>query len=191
MNHLKYFVSILAMLSVASAQAPSGFLTIQVIGGEGAFNSIKGKVGNSPVVVIKDEQDRPVAGATVRFALPTAGAGATFAGGESTAEVKTDENGRATAPSMKLNDTEGRFNIKVTASQGNREGSAVIAQTNTLAGVAESKHSKKALIFLILAAGAGGGAAAALHGGKSAPVVAPPTPITLSVGGISVGPPAH
>ncbi|HLG98168.1 MAG TPA: hypothetical protein VKX49_17765 [Bryobacteraceae bacterium] len=194
MNSVKYLISTIVVASLASAQTqpPEGWLKIQVIEGEGAFNSIKGKTGNSPVVVVRDEQDHAVSGATVRFLLPSAGPGATFASGDSSAEVKTDESGRAMAPPMRVNSVEGRFNIKVTAAMGNRAGNAVISQTNTLAGAEPSKHSNKTLLILVLlGGGAAAGAAAGLHGGKSAPVAASPTPITLSVGGISVGPPAH
>jgi hypothetical protein len=192
-NIMKLVLTLLALVSVVRAQSPEPSLKIFVIEGEGAFNSIRGKTAHSPIVEVRDRQDRVVPGATVRFVLPAAGASGTFPGGALSAESTTDENGKASAPVLVPNSTEGRFNIKVSASSSGREASVVIAQTNTLAGgeQAASHSSKKLLIILLIAGAAGGGAAAALHGGgKSAtPATPTPPPIVLTIGGVTVAGP--
>jgi len=190
---MRLVLTLLALVSVVRAQSPDTSLKILVIEGDGAFNSIRGKTAHSPIVEVRDQQGRVVPGATVRFVLPMAGASGSFQGGALTAESTTDENGKASAPVLVPNSTEGRFNIKISAALGARQGSIVIAQTNTLAGgeQAASHSNKKLLIILLIAGAAGGGAAAALHGGgkSSGPATTTPPPIVLSVGGVTVAAP--
>jgi len=192
-NFMKLLLTLLALVSVVRAQSPDTSLKILVIEGDGTFNSIRGKTAHSPIVEVRDQQGRAVPGAVVRFVLPMAGASGTFPGGSLTAESTTDENGKASAPLLVPNSTEGRFNIKISASLGDRQGSIVIAQTNTLAGgePTASHSNKKLLIILLIAAAAGGGAAVALHGGGKSSTPSTPTapPIVLSVGGVTVAGP--
>jgi hypothetical protein len=184
---MKPVLAVLLLACVVQAQTSLNIVAIQ---GDGTFNSIKGKTGQSPVVEVRDEQGNPVAGAAVRFVLPMAGPSAKFADGSLIAESPTDDHGRASAPALIPNSTEGRFNIKVTATSGSRQGSLVMAQTNTLAE-AGGHSSKKVWIILLIAGAAGAGAAAALHGGSksSGSTQTAPPPVVVSIGGVTVGGP--
>lgn len=184
---MKPVLALLVLACVAQAQTS---LNITAIQGDGTFNSIKGKTAQSPVVEVKDQQGNPVEGATVRFVLPMSGPSAKFADGSLTAETTTDEHGRASAPVLMPNSTEGRFNIKVTATSGSRQGSLIVAQTNTLAE-ASSHSSKKLWLILLLVGGAGAGAALALHGGSKggSTTPPPPPPVVVSIGGVTVAGP--
>jgi hypothetical protein len=181
---------VLAVLMLACVVQAQTSLNIVAIQGDGTFNSIKGKTGQSPVVEVRDDQGNPVTSATVRFVLPMDGPSAKFADGSLTAESTTDDHGRASAPALVPNSTEGRFNIKVTATSGSRQGSLIMAQTNTLAE-AGGHSNKKVLIILLLAGAAGVGAALALHGGSksSGTGVSAPPPVVVSIGGVTVGGP--
>ena len=125
---------LLAVLGGPGAAQDGGLLKIVVLEGEGAFNNIKKRVGRDPVVEVRDENDHPVAGAKVMFALPPDGASGTFTGGGKTFNIVTDERGRGATKGMKPNSTEGRFKIKVIASAAGKVGSAFVSQSNTLAG---------------------------------------------------------
>ena len=109
-------------------------LKIVVIEGEGAKNSIRSKFATAPVVEVQDAEAKPVPGAEVIFQLPAAGPGGVFNGWMRTQTARTGSDGRAAATGMTPNDQEGRFNIKVSASEGAKRGSAVIAQANVKNG---------------------------------------------------------
>src|SRR5438105_8301429 len=117
-----------------STPQPDGWLKLTATEGEGAFNNIRQKEAHNPVVEVKDEQDRPVAGANVTFLLPYDGASGTFADGKREYTTTTGTNGRAASAGLRPNNVEGRYNMKVTAKWGAREGTLVVSQSNTLAG---------------------------------------------------------
>jgi len=170
-----------------------GWLKLTAIEGEGAFNNIRQKEAHNPVVEVRDEQDRLVAGANVTFLLPYDGPTGAFAGGKREYTATTDANGKAAAAGLRPNSIEGRYNMKVTASLGGREGSLVISQSNTLAGGVTSGQKSHAKTYLILgvigAAGAGLGLGLGRGSGKSAATPPPPTPTSVSVGAITIGGP--
>ena len=64
-------------VGVAQAQSPSP-ITIKIIEGDHAINSIRMKRGHDPVVQVLSGSGEPIAGATVSFLLPASGAGATL-----------------------------------------------------------------------------------------------------------------
>ncbi|WP_405410436.1 lytic transglycosylase domain-containing protein [Streptomyces decoyicus] len=68
----------------------------------------------SPRVRAKDAAGKAVAGAPVRFALPTS-TGARFPGDATTVTVTTDKDGLATAPTLRAGDKAGAFTIRATA----------------------------------------------------------------------------
>ncbi|MFJ5800253.1 lytic transglycosylase domain-containing protein [Streptomyces decoyicus] len=68
----------------------------------------------SPRVRAKDAAGKAVAGAPVRFALPTT-TGARFPGDATTVTVTTDKDGLATAPTLRAGDKAGAFTIRATA----------------------------------------------------------------------------
>ena len=185
-------------LVAPASQAPvtnreMGGLRMVVLQGDGAFNDIQRKTGRDPVVEVRDENDRPLAGAQVVFSLPETGPGGTFEGGVRTFTTTSDPNGMAAARGLKPNNVEGRFQIRVIASLGGKTGTVAITQSNTLAGgavVPGQRGGGKAKWLLLLAAGgATGGILAAKSGSKSTPPPPGPVPTILSTGTVTVGGP--
>lgn len=183
------------LLAYGLAIAPSafgqvrGYLTVRVVEGDGGFNDIKRGLASRPVVEVKDEAGNPVSGASVSFTLPTIGPGGLFPDGKTTCTINTDNQGLARSESFKPNSVEGRFNLRVIATYQGKQGTAVVAQTNTLASgpSAHSGSHKTLWIVVAVAAAAGVGVALALRGsGNSAPAA---TPTVLSSGGITIGAP--
>ena len=183
----------LLLLCCALAGAQTRALKVVVLAGDGTCNDIERKKAQAPVVEVRDDRDRPVPDARVVFTLPTTGAGGTFPDGRRDAIVTTDEHGRATARGLAPNSIEGRFPIRVTASANGGQGSAVLFQSNTLAGgdVARGSTSRKKLLLLGVIGGAAAGAAIAVakRGGSTAPGVGPAIPTSLSAGTITIGGP--
>ena len=115
----------------SAAQKPAGFeLSIGVIEGNNAVNSIPLLRSVMPVVEIRDTNDFPVEGATVVFTLPAEGPGGRFVGDNITLSARSDVHGQASAPFI-MNVVPGKFQIRVNATAGNRLGQAFITQTNT------------------------------------------------------------
>lgn len=182
------------MTSLAFAAQSKGVLKVSVVQGDGAFNDIRKKVAHEAVVEIRDENDHVVPNARVVFSAPSTGPGGSFADGQKTYIATTDAQGRATARGFKPNSTEGRFQIRVTASGVGRTGSGVVSQSNTLAGgrgfEPNGGHKKTYILLGILGGAAVGGAVAATRGGGNpSAVVPPPVPTTVSIGTITVGGP--
>jgi hypothetical protein len=115
----------------SAAQRPAGSpLTIAVIEGNNAINSIPLLRSVMPVVEVRDENDFPVEGAALVFTLPAEGPGGRFVGDSLTLSTRSDAHGQASAPFI-MNVVPGKFQIKVEATAGNRQGQSFITQTNT------------------------------------------------------------
>jgi hypothetical protein len=167
----------LAGLSVLRAQPPATPtgqagttvqpLTIRLVAGDGAINSIRLHVGHDPVVRVVGSDGEPLAGVPVTFLLPSTGPSGTFAasGGVSLTAM-TDEHGIATGRGLRPNDVPGQFHIRVTASWRGAPAVATMVQTNA-EPVAHAGRSKKIAIIVLIAGAAIGGAAAATHGSGS------------------------
>lgn len=173
--------------------APSEPLKIIVLQGEGATNSISGRTATQLVVEVRDQKDQPVPGAEVVFQLPAAGPGGVFQGWMRTQTVMTNEQGQAGTSGLMPNDEPGRFNIKVTATQGARTGSVIIAQTNVQRtgskGQAVASSSWKWKIIGLVGLGAVvGGIYAAARGEETAAVTAA-VPVTITPGSVTVAGP--
>lgn len=146
--------------SLPETQLPAGSLRIVVLEGAEAINSIPLMRSVAPVVEVRDDRDMVVEGATVEFRLPASGPGGTFPGNRTFFSVRTNAQGQAAAPFI-MNTLPGKFDIAVTATAGNREGRAVIRQTNsggTYAGPPLPKtpvFKRKTTWILIGAAAAG------------------------------------
>jgi hypothetical protein len=153
----------------ASAQAPVAKLNLVIVEGDGAINNIRQRTAREPVVEVQDENHRPVAGALVLFALPTHGASGEFPGGAHTLSVTTDAQGRAVGRGLQPNATRGQYQIQVTASSGGATGSAIVTQTNAIAGAgtaATAGISGKLIAILVVAGAAvAGGVYWATHNG--------------------------
>ncbi|HEY6344827.1 MAG TPA: hypothetical protein VIY49_25300 [Bryobacteraceae bacterium] len=142
-------------------------LNIVVVEGESAINNVKGRVNREPIVLIVDENQRPLAGAAVVFLLPSSGPGGSFVDGSKTLTVSTDAQGRAVAAGIHRNNLSGQMQIRVTASFGGQTVSTVITQTNVAGGSAGLSTTAKVLIVIGVAGGAAAGAILATRGGSS------------------------
>jgi hypothetical protein len=107
-------------------------LKVLVLEGDKSINNTSRHIGIQPIVEVRDENDRPVEGATVVFRLPPSGPGGSFPGNSPTLRVGTNAQGQAAASGFVPNDQQGRFDIHVTASFQNRTGETTISQTNSL-----------------------------------------------------------
>ena len=175
-------------------QPPAGTLKIVVLQGEGAVNSIKSHSATQPAVEVRDEQDKPVVGAEVVFQLPAAGPGGVFNGWMRTQTARTNAQGQAAAQGLAPNDEPGRFNIKVTATEGKRTASLVIAQSNAVGGSgggAQAKSGRKTLWIVLGLVAVGGiiGGVAATRGGGSTAAATATNPITIGAGPVTVAGP--
>src|SRR5581483_12164705 len=65
-------------------------LKILVLEGQNAVNSTSAHQAIQPVVEVRDQDDRPVEGASVVFRLPPSGPGGTFPNNAATQTVRTD-----------------------------------------------------------------------------------------------------
>lgn len=156
-------------LSFAQADVSSKY-KLNIVRGSNLVNSVKKRVATEPIVEIRDENDRPVAGVAVTFTLPGVGPSGTFAGTNSqVATVITSANGQATAPSFTANTLTGSFDMRVSAAVQGQRLSAVIPMSN--AAVAAAGISTGLLVGIIggLAAGAAVGAVIATRNGGSSP----------------------
>ena len=180
----------------ALVQQTPGGLKIIVVQGEGAQNNVRTRSATQLVVEVRDDADKPVAGAEVVFQLPPAGPGGVFNGWMRTQTARTNAEGRAESNGFTPNEEEGRFNIKATATSGTKTTSVIIAQVNTRtsAGAPQAKrHSGLWLALAIVgAAGLTGGIIAGTRGGggsSTSPSTPAAVPITISPGPVTVGAP--
>lgn len=188
------FVAVLALIAAPGhmyAQDPR-LLNIQVDRGDGALNDLKTRRAETIGLVVKDQFDRPVEGARVTVTAPLGGPSVSFAGGERTWTGTTGPQGQLEVAGMEPNEMEGRFVMRIVATEGERSGSATISQINSMA-VASSPRStrRKWLVILGVAGGAAaaGLAARAASGSSSSGGGAAPGPTSVSLGSISVGGP--
>ena len=71
---------------VMRAQATNGApaLVITILEGEGALNDIRQRTAREPIIEVRDENHKPIAGAVVLFTLQGSGPGGSFAEGAQT-----------------------------------------------------------------------------------------------------------
>jgi len=106
-------------------------LKVLVLEGQRSLNNTTRHIGIQPVVEVRDQNDRPIEGATVVFRLPPSGPGGAFPGNSPTFSTRTNPQGQAAASGFVPNDALGRFDIHVTATLQNRTGEVTISQTNS------------------------------------------------------------
>jgi hypothetical protein len=173
-------------------------LQIVIVEGEGAINNVRERTAREPIVQVTDENDRPVAGATVFFLLPDSGPTATFPDGTNSLRVVTDNQGRAVARGLRANAQSGKYQVRVEASFGDLTASSTINQANAVlsAGAAGGGISGKALAVIAIVGGAAAAGIAVAassggNGGGTTPQPPPPgpTPTTITPGAPSVGAP--
>ena len=203
---------LLAQAAAVPAQAAPHMLYITILDGEDSVNNIRERTAREPIVQVEDENHKPVAGAALLFTIQggSNGAGASF-NGLNTLSVTTDAEGKATAHGLKPNETQGSYSIAVSATVGVIVATAIIKQTNALAGATTAGSSSSA------AASTGGTASTPVkstlaHGGKLPGLLKSPwlfgaigvvvvtvavrtviitgkSPTSISAGGGTVGPP--
>jgi len=138
-----------------TAQVPAPKLNIVVISGDGAINNIKSRTAREMIVEVRDENNKPVAGASVVFLLPDSGPGLVSSNGSRMLTSVTDSSGRTAARGLKPNGQSGNFNIQVRANFQQSFGQLVVAQTNIVAAGAAISGLTIALIAVGAAAAAG------------------------------------
>jgi hypothetical protein len=187
-------LAISAMTVAVPAQTP---ITIRVLQGDNAINSIRMRRGHDPVVQVLDASGEPLARATVSFLLPASGASASFGDRGLSVTVQTDNRGMATGQGLVPNRTAGPFRIRVTASYQGEAANATLTQTNAEPVVKSSRNKWIAIAAVVGGAAAGGVVMASRGGGSSTPAAVAggagggvtPTTGTIVPGTPSFGPP--
>ena len=182
-------LALIAFLIPILVRAQDTALQVAAVEGQDAIINVNQPAPHDPVVEVRDQNQRPVEGASVTFFLPAQGPGGVFANGTNTMTATTGPDGRAAARGIRYSKQTGRFDIRAIASYRGQTATAIITQT-TVAGLSTSGGGSSKKIWILLAIGAAaaaGGAIAALHGGSSGsssssgPIVI--TPGTPTVGG--------
>lgn len=161
----RFWVSFLTFATVGAAAQAQPSISIRVVQGDNAINSIRMHRGHDPVVQVLSDSGEPLSNATVSFLLPASGASGTFGDSGLSLTVQTDSHGMATGRGLVPNTVEGQFHIRVTASWRGEAANTVITQTNAEPAVKSSRS--KWIILAVIAGGAAAGGIAAMHGGKS------------------------
>ena len=114
-------------------------LQIDILDGEGALNNIRQRTAREPIVEVKDENHKPVAGALILLTVQPGdgGAGPLFGSaasasfqGSGSISLYTDASGQAVGRGLIPNDHTGSYTIKVTAIVGAVTATAIIHQHN-------------------------------------------------------------
>ena len=200
---MRFQTSVSALLCVSLAGLPLGqaqqtpsrtpppsTLKIVVLQGEGGKHNVNSKMATQTVVEVRDENNGTVPNVRVVFQLPTSGPGGSFPGGRNAFTTVTNFQGQAATSGFVPNDSQGPFQVKVSASLRERAATAVVQQVNvTKDDPPVARKSRKGL-WILLAAGAAAGATAgvllATKGGAAGPAAPPPViavPGTVTVGG--------
>jgi hypothetical protein len=158
---------VLFVISQIAAQAQSG-ITVRVVQGDNAINSIRLRRGHDPAVQVFDSSGEPLENATVSFLLPASGPSATFGESGLSLTVQTDNRGMATGRGLIPNRIEGQFRIRATASSRGESASVTLTQTNAEA-VVTSNRSKWIAIAAAVGGAAVGGIVLASRGGADPP----------------------
>jgi len=175
------------------AQESRPKLNIVIVEGQGAINNVKERVNREPVIQVEDDNNKPVAGASVTFFLPNQGPSGFFANGSKSLTVTTNADGRATVSAITRNNLSGQMAIHVTAAFAGQTATATITQTNVAAVSTGLSTTTKMLLILGIAGGAAAAAVVvATRGGSSSSSggTTPATPpITITAGTPTVGAP--
>jgi hypothetical protein len=166
-------------------------LKIIALAGSQAMNDLERKVMAPLVVQVLDQSDQPVEGADVTFRFPLAGPSASFPDQKNVNTVRTNADGQAAALGWMANDHVGTFQVQVTATRGNEQGSAMISMTNVTRITDQEKSGHKKWWTtkwgkIAIVAGAAGVAAiifVAVHSSSSGPRVITATPGSPTIGG--------
>lgn len=147
-------------------------LKILILEGRMKVNRLTEGFFATPVVEVRDGDDRPVTGAQVTFILPPEGGpGASFPGGVKEKLFLTNLQGQALAEGYVPNKLEGRFTVKVRASHLNEKTEISFTQANSYRLQADDDRQKsrawRKWLWIGVAGAAGGTTAAILLNRKS------------------------
>jgi hypothetical protein len=186
---LSFFISIDGLLPAAYAQTLPARIDIVVVEGEGASSGPRQRVSRDPVVRIEDDDHRPVAGATVTFALPISGTSGEFLNGAKTYTAITGADGTAAARGIRTNDLPGKLQIYVTAVYQSLRARTLINQivegTPRVPDLQTSRSGGGKWKWILLGIAAGGGAGAGVYFGTRSN----PSPVSISTGTVVFGSP--
>jgi hypothetical protein len=179
-----------AILQEPQADAPKK-LNILILKGDGAINNIKSRTARETIIEVRDENNKPVAGAAVFLQFPSSGASVTTSTGASSLSGQTNALGQFRVSGLKPNGQSGKFNIDVRARVGQAGapqavGQVVIAQSNAIAAGAAISGSTLGILAAAAAAAATIGVVVANNSGGG--TAARPT-VGLNPGNPSAGPP--
>lgn len=175
----------------AAAQEAQGGLRITIVEGDEAILNVRQRVSREAIIQVEDENRRPVAGALVTLTAPRDGASAIFSNGLNNITLTTDDAGRVVVRGIRPNSAQGKYSIRVNAVKDGMRGTAQIQMSNVaLAAAAGGISAKVVAILLIAGAGAAAGAVAVTRNGNgAAPAAGVATPIRITPGTPTVGPP--
>ena len=183
-----------ALMPRAFAQNLPARIEIAVVEGEGVINTARQRMSRNLVVRIEDDDHRPLAGASVVFALPVAGATGVFANGSTNLTTLTNDAGIAVARGLKVNPVPGKLQIYVTASYRGLRAKTLITQFVEAEPGASAKepqvrngHSGGKWKWVVLGALAAGGAGGGIYFGTRAHTSN--SPISITTGSVVFGSP--
>ena len=101
--------------SSAVAIAAGAPVTTAVYSGSGGSAVVDTAFASPLVALVTDGQGSPVPGVAVTFAAPSSGASGSFPGPVTTASAVTDQDGRATAPTLTAGTVAGSFTVTASA----------------------------------------------------------------------------
>jgi hypothetical protein len=186
-------MSLDGMPPAAFAQTLPTRINIVVVAGEGATSPVRRRVTQDPAVRIEDDDQQPVPGVTVVFALPVSGTSGEFVNGAKSLAVVTDKAGLATAHGLKTNEIPGTLQIYVNASLSGLRARALINQI--VEGVPgapiQAQHPAKSggtWKWVLLGVAVAGGAAAGIYFGTRSSSSSNP-PVTIGTGTVVFGSP--
>jgi hypothetical protein len=170
-----------------------GRINIIVVEGEGVTGAVRQRALHDPVVMIEDDDHRPIAGAVVVFGLPVSGTSGEFSNGTKNLMLMTDQSGRAIAHGLKANEVPGKLQINVMASYHALRARTMINQRiegrpggNGSGQELQASKSDGKWKWVVLGVAAAGGAVAGVHFGTR---TASSSPVSISTSTVVVGGP--
>ena len=154
-------------------------LHLVVLQGLAAVNDVRVPTSTTLVVEVRDENYRPLEGATVEFELPADRPSGSFEGGVRIKKAITNAQGQAFT-AFEPNPTAGRFSIEARATFGARTGMVTIMQPTK---PAESRMwiSRHKTLAIVIAVGVAGAATAAILSTRGGTQSSKPT-VTITPG---------
>ncbi|HYW46540.1 MAG TPA: hypothetical protein VE959_26985 [Bryobacteraceae bacterium] len=181
------------MTPAAYAQSLPARIELIVVEGEGVINDVHQRTARNLAVKVEDDDHRPVAGASVVFALPISDASGEFPNGSRNLTAVTNQDGLAVARGLRTNQVPGKLQIYVTASYRGLGAKALITQfiegapatvkTPELRTHTSGGKWKWIVLGIVVAGGAGGGVYFGTRTSSSS------SPISITTGPLVFGSP--